>query len=160
MNHQTDDPYASRLDLQMWGVWDGGGWYSVIYHKCNYSSISTPLLQRRFNLTHWGRVTHICGGKLTTIGSDNGLSPGRRQAIIWTNDGILLFRTLGTNFSEILSKIHSFSFKKTHLKLSSAKGRLSRLGLNELTTVKVRERMDNCIPTFHLSIPEFWYWFS
>ena len=32
-------------------------------------------------LTHWGRVTHICIGNLTIIGSDNGLSPGRRQAI-------------------------------------------------------------------------------
>ena len=41
-------------------------------------------------LTHWGRATHICVGKLTTIGSDNGLSPGRRQAIIWTIAGILL----------------------------------------------------------------------
>ena len=41
-------------------------------------------------LTHWGRVMHICIGKLTIIGSDNGLSPGRRQAIIWTNAGILL----------------------------------------------------------------------
>ena len=38
----------------------------------------------------------------TIIGSDNGLSPGRHQAIIWTNDGILLIGTLGTNFSEIL----------------------------------------------------------
>ena len=41
-------------------------------------------------LTHWGRVTHKCVSKLTIIGSDNGLSPGRRQAIIWTNAGILL----------------------------------------------------------------------
>ena len=41
-------------------------------------------------LTHWGRVTHICVDKLTIIGSDNGLSPGRRQAIIWTSAGILL----------------------------------------------------------------------
>ena len=54
-----------------------------------------------FWLTHWGRVTHICVGKLTFTGSDNGLSPGRRQAIIWTNVGILLTRTWGTNFSEI-----------------------------------------------------------
>ena len=30
----------------------------------------------------WGRVTHICVDKLTIIGSHNGLSPGRRQAII------------------------------------------------------------------------------
>ena len=37
-------------------------------------------------LTHWRQATHICVGKLTIIGSDNGLSPGRRQAIIWTND--------------------------------------------------------------------------
>ena len=53
-------------------------------------------------LTHWGRVTHICVSNLTIIGSDNGLSPDRRQAIIWTNSGILLTGPLGTNFSEIL----------------------------------------------------------
>ena len=53
-------------------------------------------------LTHWGRVTHICVGKLITTGSDNGLSPDRRQAIIWTKAGILLIGPLGTHFSEIL----------------------------------------------------------
>ena len=41
-------------------------------------------------LTHWGRVTHICVSNLTIIGADNGLSPCQRQAIIWTNAGILL----------------------------------------------------------------------
>ena len=56
------------------------------------------LIQKMF-LTHWGRVTHICVGKSTIIGSDNGSSPGRRQAIIWTNAVILLIETLGTNFS-------------------------------------------------------------
>ena len=56
-------------------------------------------------LTHWGWVTHICVGKLTIIGSDNGLSPGRRQAIIWTNPGILLIGPLETKFSEILIEI-------------------------------------------------------
>ena len=45
---------------------------------------------------------HICVSDLTIIGSDNGLSPGRRHAIIRTNAGILLTRPLGTNFSEIL----------------------------------------------------------
>ena len=74
-------------------------------------------------LTHWGRVTHICIGNLTTIGSDNGLSPGRRQAITWTNVGILLIAPLGTNFSEILIEINTFSFKKMHLKMSSGKRR-------------------------------------
>ena len=67
-------------------------------------------------LINWGRVTHICVGKLTIIGSDNGLSPGRCQGIIWINAGILLIKTLGTNFSEHFIGIHAFSFKKMHLK--------------------------------------------
>ena len=50
--------------------------------------------------------------------TDNGLSPGRRQAIIWTNDGIFLSGPLRTNF-----EIHAFSVKKMHLKMSSAKWR-------------------------------------
>ena len=84
-------------------------------------------------LTHWGRVTHICVSNLTIIGSDNGLSPGRRQAITWTNVGILLIGPLGTNFGEMLIKIHIFSFKKIHLKMSSGKWRPFCLGLNVLT---------------------------
>ena len=84
-------------------------------------------------ITHWGRVTHICVGKLTTIGANNGLSPDRRQAIIWTNAGVLLIGPLGKNFHEILIEIHRFSFKNMHLKMSSAKRRLFRLGLNVLT---------------------------
>ena len=84
-------------------------------------------------LTHWGRVTHICVGKLTIISSDNGLSPEQRQAIIWTNAGILLIEPLGTNFSEIFIGIQPFSFKKMYLKMASAKWRPSCLGLNVLT---------------------------
>ena len=83
-------------------------------------------------LTHWGRVTHICLGKLTIIGSDKGLSHSRHQAIIWTNTGILLIGPLGTNLSEILTKIHTFWLKKMHLKISSGKWRPFSLGLNVL----------------------------
>ena len=83
-------------------------------------------------LTHWGRVTHICVGNLTIIGWDNVLSPGRRQAIIWTNAVILLIGPLETNVSEILIKIKTFSFKKMRSKVSSGKRRPSCLGLNEL----------------------------
>ena len=70
------------------------------------------------SLTHWGRVTHICVINLTIIGSDNGLSPGRCQAIIWTNNGQLLIGPLEqtTNFSEILIEILTFSYKKMRLK--------------------------------------------
>ena len=57
--------------------------------------------------TCWGRVMHICISKLLIIGSDNGLSPDRHQAIIWPNAGILLIWTLEINFSEISSKIQS-----------------------------------------------------
>ena len=56
------------------------------------------------------------------IGSNSGLSPGRRQPIIWTGDGILLITPLGKNFSEIFIEIHTFSFKKIHLKMSSGNG--------------------------------------
>ena len=83
-------------------------------------------------LTHWGWVMHIYIRKLSIVGSDNGLSPGWRQAITWTNAGILLIGTLGINISEILIKIHTFSLKKTHFKMSSGKWRPSCLSLNVL----------------------------
>ena len=80
-----------------------------------------------------GWMTHIRISKRTIIGSDNGLAPARRQAIIWTNAGILLITPLGTNFSEILIEIYIFSFKKMHWKMSSGKWRPFCLGLNVLT---------------------------
>ena len=60
-------------------------------------------------------MTHICVGKLTITGSDNGLSPGRRQAIIWTNAGILLIWTFGTNFNEILIENQIFLIQENAL---------------------------------------------
>ena len=72
--------------------------------------------------TEW-RIYAICVSKLTVICWDNGLSPGRRQAIIWTNAGKLLIRTLATNLSGILSEIRAVSWKKQYLKMSSAKWR-------------------------------------
>ena len=80
-------------------------------------------------LTHWSSVVHICISKITIIGSDNGLSLGRRQAIIWTNVRILWIGSLGTNFSEILIEIFKFSLKKMHLKMSSGKWQPSCLNL-------------------------------
>ena len=90
-------------------------------------------------LTHWGRVTHICVGKTTFIGWDNGLLPGRRQAIIWTNAGILLIGPLGTNFSEMLIEIHTFLFKNIHLKMSSGKCRPTCLSLNVLSILWLKK---------------------
>ena len=80
--------------------------------------------------TQWSRLTHIRVNNLTIIGSDNGLSPGRRQAIIWTSAGILFIRPYGTNFNEILNKIRTFSLTKMYLKMSSGICRPFCLGLN------------------------------
>ena len=80
------------------------------------------------DLTHWGLVMHICNSKLTIIGSDNGLSPGQCQAIIWSNARILLIGPLGTHSMK-------FSFKKMQLNMSSAKKWWpSCVGLNVLKT--------------------------
>ena len=81
-----------------------------VSEACQHNSLPTFL-------THWGRATHLCVGELTIIGSNNGLSPGRRQAIIWTNAGILLIRPWGTNFSENFIGNQVLLFKKMHLKM-------------------------------------------
>ena len=93
-------------------------------------------------LTHWGRVTHICVGKLTIIGSDNGLAPGWCQAIIWTSVRILLIGHLGlvkksqwnsdqnsnifiqqNVFENVLSKMAAILSRP-----QCAKGRLQKMG--------------------------------
>ena len=102
-------------------------WWNHLPHtvKKMHACIAYPL-------THWGRMTHICVSKLTIIGLDNGLLPDRHQAIIWTIAEILLIGPLGTNLSEILIEIRTFSFKIMYLEMSSGKWRPSGLGLNEL----------------------------
>ena len=104
----------------------------AIILQITFPNLYSFLKNLLFALTHWGRVTHICVGKLASIVSDNGLSLGRRQAIIWNNTGILLIGPLGTNFSEILIEIHTFSFKKMYIKMSSGRWRPFSLGLNVL----------------------------
>ena len=112
---------------------------SLSSERCgsNFTSVFVKIILHMGILSHWGRVTHICVSDLTIIGSDNGLSPGRHQAIIRTNARILLIRPLGTNFSEILIEILIFSFKKMRLKVSSAKTRPFCLGLNVLIPIKL-----------------------
>ena len=70
-----------------------------------------------------------------SIGSDNGLLPIRRQAIILTNTGLLSIGLLETNFSEILIKIQNFSFTKMHLKRLSEKWQPFCPGGDELKTI-------------------------
>ena len=152
-------------------VWSGWGWgWGLQYRSIGFSFEFVPKrwkattwtnmnqYQRHQKaslshngLTHWGRVTHICVSELTIIGSDNGLSSGRRQAIIWTNAEILLIGPSGTNFSEILIEILTFSFKKMRLKVSSANWRSFCLGLNVLNS------FDGCVPVLQIYEPEGCY---
>ena len=69
-------------------------------------------LCQHYPLIHWGQVMHTCIRKIIIIGSDNGLLPDWCQAIFWTNAGLLLIWLLGTNFSGILIKNHTFLFKE------------------------------------------------
>ena len=78
----------------------------------HWVNVSVPHFLITQSLAHWGRATHICVGKLTIIGSDNGLAPGRCQAIIWTSAGISLNGPLGTNFNETLIWIQHFHSRK------------------------------------------------
>ena len=82
--------------------------------------------------THGGRVTHLCDSKLTIIGSNNDLSPDRRQAIISTNVGVLLTGPLEINFHQFIFEIHTFPFKKIHFTMSSGKWRSFCFRLNML----------------------------
>ena len=59
-------------------------------------------------LTEW----RICASmKYGNIGSNYGLSSGRRQTIIWTNAGLLSIETLRTNPSEIVIEIQNIVWK-------------------------------------------------
>ena len=95
-------------------------------------------------LINWGRVTHICVNNLAITGSDNGFSPGRRQAIIWSYAGILLIWQLGTNLCEILIGNHINSFKKMSLKLSSAKFCLGLKVLRWIAIERIETDKANC----------------
>ena len=90
--------------------------YRATWENMNYLYFCPDL-----QLSHWGRVPHICISKLNHHWFRNVLLPDRRQAIVWTNAGILFIGPSGTNFSEIFIKIHTFSFMKIHLKMLSWK---------------------------------------
>ena len=97
---------ATNSPMEIWGEFHFTKHFRVFPLCFLHAIFQTSQKVRQFDcrnserLTHWGRVTHICVVNLVIIGSDNGLSPGRRQAIFWSNDGILLIVPPGTNFSE------------------------------------------------------------
>ena len=89
----------------------------------------------------------MCVSKSTIVGSDNGLSPGRRQAFSEPMLDIVNW-TLRTSFREILIEILTFSFRKISFKISSAKWLPFCLGLNVLKTISLK-----IIGCYYFSMP-------
>ena len=78
---------AASAHVHVHVVWIHGG--ILIRSSCTTCPcLSVPI--PTMTLTHWGRLRHIYVSKLTIIGSDKGLSPGRRQAFILTSAGVFL----------------------------------------------------------------------
>ena len=127
---ETEPQEGVEADKYSLNTWSNN--YVVITSKRRHFDVITSKWHRNNDVIISLRPSdaYICVSKLIIIGSDNGLPPGRRQAIIWTNAGILLIRPLGTNFNEMLIEILTFSFMKMRLKVSSAKWRPFCLGLN------------------------------
>ena len=130
-----------RIWMVVWemaAILSRGRWVKPWHHPITF----LPLPSRINQSTNYNQFLlhihyHLFNSlRLSDIGSDNGLLPGWHQAIIGTNAGILLIGPLGTNFSEFLIVIHTFSFKKMRLKVSSAKWRPFCLSLNVLITLK------------------------
>ena len=138
----------SNLELLRWISWDahlvaaGFDWHSAAseteerWSKLPLSSLGKRNNDNNIFVNRQEVILYICQCRLfylkeeAFIGSDNSLSPGRRQAI-WTNAGTLLIWPSGTNFSEFLIEIQTFSLTKIRLKMC-AKCCPFRLGLNVL----------------------------
>ena len=97
-------------NIQQWNL----NHNTTIFHPTNEVEKVFSVQWRPFCvvLTHWGRVTQMCVSKLTIIDPDDGLAPTRRQAIIWTDAGILFIDPLGTHFSKISKFIYFHSIKR------------------------------------------------
>ena len=89
---------------------------SIKLSICNFilGAIETHLI---VSLTPWGWVMHICISKLGHHCFRYWLVTDRCQAIIWANPGILFIEPMGTNFNEILIKIHIFPLTNIQLKI-------------------------------------------
>ena len=135
LSSTKDFNHLCHLDIEKWGDYISSSnthTHTYIYVYIN-SITKVPFPPDAIGLNSLNRVTHICVDELTITGWDNGMSPGRHEAIIWINTGISLIGPLGTNFSEILIEIQVFSFKKMHL--SSANGYPFCVGLDVSTSL-------------------------
>ena len=115
-HQESENQYQVVIEQQMRSIW-----------RTKYYGNDINTINSRRTID-----AYIYVSNLTIIGSDNGLAPTRRQAIIWTNAGMLLIGPLGINFSKILIKIQTFSSKKMRVKVLYVKWRSFCLGLNKI----------------------------
>ena len=124
--------WPSHYKIQGWHVVN----YTLQNRKVVSFSIKKTLKKEKCLLNVCAEWIHVLGNRVlkvispwcrvyafvnwVSIGSGNGLSSVRCQAITWTNADLLSVGPLGTNFSEILIEIQAFSSKKRHMKMSSA----------------------------------------
>ena len=88
-------------------------------------------------------MTHICISKLTIIGSDNGLSPGRRLSHYLNQWRNIVNWTLKKKLQWNFNQNSKFSFKKIQLKMTSVKWRPFCLSLIVLTSGP-NEQLEPC----------------
>ena len=136
-------PYRGKCHVLMGAVPCG-----ISIRNTSYKQISGNLIQLSDRLWDFAQSTEHTNNSVTVFthlplcrmcasvdpvsnGSDNGLSPNRRQAE--PKADLLSIGPLGTNFSGILIKIQNVSFTKMHLKISSVKWRQFCSGGDELT---------------------------
>ena len=108
----------------------------LLFHKMILLTLRDWKLKKTLTL-HCCHPTLRCAAYMRqwiglAFGSDNGLWPFRRQAIILIDAGLLSIGSLGTNFNELLKKIQNFSLTKMNMKISSARWLPFCLGGNEL----------------------------
>ena len=108
--------YALFVSLYSYGV--------RLRFKCLWKNSLTNVIRM---LTHFPLVPHT---NRAGIGLDSGLSPIRRQAIIWINAALLSIGPVERNVSKIRIEIQNFSITKMYLKMSSGKWRPFCLGKN------------------------------
>ena len=113
----VNSPHKGPVTRKMF-PFDDVTMHSDLFH---WHRIGSTTINWNYFLTSFPQWCIYASVNCVTIGSVNGLSPIRRQALTWTNARLLSIRPLETNFSDTLIKIQNFSFKKMHLKLSSAK---------------------------------------
>ena len=119
--------HRTLVQIMAWCLSDGK---PLSEWKIASLSRNYPSLEGLDELIHLP-LLHIRVGYWVSIGSDNGLSPARHRALIWTNADILLIRPQGTYFNGILFEIQIFSFKKMRFNISSVKYRPFCLHYND-----------------------------